>query len=147
MTTVISSAGASYFAGLIVSVQRQGLFGRHFMGEMGDRSRAVFAEACKIVGLDFILEEQARNHGYLAGTQNGSGISEEAATGETSHRKLRRAFFQVLRSQRWESWSGSSSLQRSLVISPLLSRVGLTRLFRIAPRRLRSAPWPVHPRT
>jgi hypothetical protein len=30
------------------------------MGEMGDRSRAVFAEACKIVGLDFILEEQAR---------------------------------------------------------------------------------------
>ena len=30
------------------------------MGEMGDRSRAVFAEACKTVGLDFILEEQAR---------------------------------------------------------------------------------------
>jgi hypothetical protein len=30
------------------------------MGEMGDRNRAVFAEAYKIVGLDFTLEEQAR---------------------------------------------------------------------------------------
>ena len=30
------------------------------MGEMGDRSRAVFAEAYKTVGLDFTLEEQAR---------------------------------------------------------------------------------------
>jgi hypothetical protein len=35
-------------------------FGRLFMGEMGDRSRAVFAEAYKTVGLDFTLEEQAR---------------------------------------------------------------------------------------
>ena len=34
--------------------------GRLFMGEMGDRSRAVFAEAYNAVGLDFTLEEQAR---------------------------------------------------------------------------------------
>jgi hypothetical protein len=30
------------------------------MGEMGDRSRTVFVEAYKTVGLDFTLEEQAR---------------------------------------------------------------------------------------
>ena len=30
------------------------------MGQMGDRDRAVFAEAYKTVGLDFTLEEQAR---------------------------------------------------------------------------------------
>lgn len=30
------------------------------MGEIGDKSRTVFAEACKTVGLDFTLEEQAR---------------------------------------------------------------------------------------
>jgi len=54
------------------------------MGEMGDRSRAIFAEAYNAVGLDFTLEEQAR-----AGTQNGSGISKEAATGEASQRKLK----------------------------------------------------------
>ena len=30
------------------------------MGEMGDRNRAVFAEALKTMGLDVTLEEQAR---------------------------------------------------------------------------------------
>jgi hypothetical protein len=34
--------------------------GGSFIGEMDDKSRAVFAEAYKTVGLDFTLEEQAR---------------------------------------------------------------------------------------
>ena len=61
------------------------------MGEMGDRSRAVFAEAYKTDGARFYLRRTGTHHGYRAGTQNGSGISKEAATGEASQRKLKLA--------------------------------------------------------
>ena len=40
-------------------------------------------------GARFHLGGTGPNHGYRAGTQNGSGIREEAATGKTSQRKLR----------------------------------------------------------
>jgi hypothetical protein len=36
----------------------------------------------------FHLGRTGTHNGYRAGTQNGSGISEEAAIGETSQRKL-----------------------------------------------------------
>ncbi len=61
------------------------------MGEMGDRRTGRFRGSLQGRGARFYLGRTGMHHGYRAGTQNGSGISEEAATGKASQRKLKLA--------------------------------------------------------